>query len=108
MGSKEPRATTLNFPPAVRGGTLPAFSTVRKFGRAKKRRSLEVPAAWFSTFGLSLSLSLSGVCVWSGAGDGFAGSCVVWAEARFGSDAIAVSGVWAAQKEVVIARIRIT
>src|SRR5580704_2156473 len=42
--SKEPRATTLNFCPAVSGGTLPEFSSVRKLGRARKSRSLDVPA----------------------------------------------------------------
>src|ERR1700733_10418656 len=63
--SNDPRATTLNFCRAVSGGTFPAFSRVRKFGSARKRRSLDVPfevpaslvCALVSCAGLSLSFS---------------------------------------------------
>src|SRR5208282_4981082 len=85
--SNAPRATTWNFCAEVSGGTLPAFSRVRKLGRARKSRSFDVPATlpWplvlcvsFSLLLLSLSaLSLSGeLCVGvEGAGVAAGGVC---------------------------------
>jgi len=53
MGSNEPLATTAYFWPVVKGGTLPAFSNVKKLGRAKKSRSFDVPDWAFSSVGLT-------------------------------------------------------
>src|SRR5271165_1817599 len=72
-GSNELRATTLNFSPAVMGGTCPAFSSVRKFGSAKNSRSLEVASAGVAAFasGASLlGLSLLGLWPWPGSAAG--------------------------------------
>ncbi len=90
MGSNDPLATTLNFCPAVRGGTRPAFSKVKKLGIAKKSRSFEVAdvpdASFAASFAPWLSLPWLWLCVGSAGGvgwpaDGLAGGgvgCGVW------------------------------
>src|SRR5271154_523961 len=90
MGSKAPRATTLNFCPAVSGGTF-LDSTVRKLGKAKNRRSFEVPV-----FSCCLRLGFSGVlpCGEDGGADGLAG-CAGWLGSG-GAGAGGAGDCWAA------------
>jgi hypothetical protein len=58
----------LNFWAVVSGGTLPAFSKVKKFGSARKSRSFDVPAFFPRSLVLCPALSLSDG-VWFEAGD---------------------------------------
>jgi len=61
-----PRATTLNFSAAVRGGTCLELSTDKKFGRVQKMRSFEVPLCWFVVFWSFLSVPVCPGCVCPG------------------------------------------
>src|SRR5271155_714770 len=95
--SKDPRATTLNFCAVVSGGTLPAFSRVRKLGKARNSRSFEVPVFFPLTAVLCASLLSAGAGAACALGSGFfccpdvpaglacvcgvvaSGDCVCWA-----------------------------
>src|SRR5665811_1693952 len=86
-GSNVPRATTANFCLAVSGGTLPPFSRLKKFGRAKRSRSFEVPAVlpWPVASWVFLSLLCGPGCTAAGAWPG-AGVCACDCSGESGLD----------------------